>query len=168
MNGAQMIQQIVEGEIVPGGRRWPQMLEPQPPRRVWSLNVLLVDDDAADTSLILNVLKRHPHVASAQATDAPEFALRQLEVGRLRPDLVLLDIHMPRLDGFRFLQRMRDIPTMYMVPVVFLTTSRLSSDAMRTKISSASLYIIKPDTYLELQARLNGVLRRASSGRWSH
>ncbi|HLI66163.1 MAG TPA: response regulator [Caulobacteraceae bacterium] len=142
--------------------------DPQPPRRVWALNVLLIDDDAADTALILNVLRRHPNVSTALATDAPEFALRQLETGRqMRPDLVLLDIQMPRLDGFAFLAALRRIPAMAAVPVVFLTTSCLSSDVAKTRQSTALLYVIKPETYLELQSRLNGVLRRVSTGRWS-
>jgi DNA-binding response OmpR family regulator len=142
--------------------------EPRPPRRVWALNVLLVDDDAADTALILDVLRRHPHVSTALATDAPAFALRQLEAGRqMKPDLVLLDIHMPRIDGFAFLEALRCIPAMVRTPVVFLTTSCLASDVMKTGDSSALLYVIKPDNYLELQSRLNGVLRRATTGRWS-
>jgi CheY-like chemotaxis protein len=145
----------------------PVHFEPRPPRRVWSLNVLLVDDDAADTALILNVLRRHPHVSTALATDSPAFALRQLQGGRqMRPDLVLLDINMPLLDGFAFLEALRDIPAMASVPVVFLTTSCRASDVERTRRTSALLYVVKPDNYLELQSRLNGVLRRASTGRW--
>jgi CheY-like chemotaxis protein len=141
----------------------------EPPRRVWSLSVLLVDDDVADTSLILNVLKRHPSVTLAQATNTPEFALRQLAAGRLlKPGLILLDIHMPRLDGFGFLNALREIPGMEAVPVVFLTTSGLASDVAKTRESSASLYVVKPDTYTELQSRLNGVVRRAAAGQWTH
>jgi CheY-like chemotaxis protein len=154
------------------GKVWPIApiyFEPQLPRRVWSLNVLLVDDDAADTELILNVLKRHPHVSTALATDSPAFALRQLQSGRqMRPDLVLLDISMPRLDGFGFLEALRRIPAMASVPVVFLTSSCRLTDVERTRETSALLYVVKPDNYLELQSRLNGVLRRASMGRWSH
>jgi CheY-like chemotaxis protein len=139
------------------------------PRSVWSLSVLLIDDDVADTTLILNVLKRHPSVTTALAANSPEFALRQLAAGRLmKPGLILLDIHMPRLDGFGFLKALRQIPAMKNVPVVFLTTSGLASDVAKTRDSSASLYVVKPDTYFELQARPNGVLRRAASGRWSH
>jgi DNA-binding response OmpR family regulator len=148
---------------------WPaSQFEPRSPNRTWSLNVLLVDDDIADTCLILNVLKRHPQVSAAHATDAPEFALRQLEMGRLKPDLVLLDIHMPKVSGFTFLREMRLIPRMASVPVVFLTTSRLESDVVRAKGASASSYVIKPESYFELQARLNGVVRQAAAGRWSH
>jgi CheY-like chemotaxis protein len=150
-------------------RPWPApRFEPRSPNRTWSLNVLLVDDDIADTCLILSVLKRHPQVSAAHATDAPEFALRQLEIGRLKPDLVLLDIHMPKLNGFSFLREMRLLPKMEAVPVVFLTTSRLASDVMRAKGATASSYVIKPESYFELQARLNGVVRQAAAGRWSH
>jgi two-component system chemotaxis response regulator CheY len=156
----------------PAERIWPiapVYFEPRPPNRVWSLNVLLVDDDAADTALILDVLKRNPHVSTALATDSPAFALRQLHSGRqMRPDLILLDIHMPRLDGFGFLEALRGIPAMASVPVVFLTTSCRPSDLERTRQTSALLYVVKPDNYLELQSRLNGVLRRASMCRWSH
>ncbi len=142
---------------------------PGPParHRVLRLNVLLVDDDAADTSLILSVLKRHPNVSIAHATDAPEFALRQLEAGRLKPDLILLDIHMPRIDGFSFLKKLRHIPDMANVPVVFLTTSGLANDVLEYTEGSASLYVIKPDTYFELQTRVSGVVRRAIAGVWS-
>src|SRR5580700_8521537 len=80
-----------------------RQFEPRSLIRTWSLNVLLIDDDLADTCLILSALKRHPQVSAAHATDAPEFALRQFEAGRLKPDLVLLDIHMPKVSGFTVL-----------------------------------------------------------------
>ena len=150
-------------------RPWPApQFQPRSPVRTWSLNVLLIDDDLADTCLILSALKRHPQVSAAHATDAPEFALRQLEAGRLKPDLVLLDIHMPKVSGFTVLTEMRRIPSMAVVPVVFLTTSRLESDVVRARGATASSYVIKPESYLELQARLNGVVRQAAAGRWSH
>ena len=139
----------------------------RPPTRTWSLNVLLIDDDLADTCLILNVLRRHPQVSTAHATDAPIFALRQLSSGRLKPDLVLLDIHMPKLDGFTVLKEMREIPSMATVPVVFLTTSRLERDVTRAKAATASSYVVKPDTYFELQSHLNAVVRQTAAGRWT-
>ena len=48
-----------------------RLYEPKAEQRVWSINVLVVDDDAADTSLILNVLKRHPNVSATHAIDEP-------------------------------------------------------------------------------------------------
>jgi len=139
-------------------------LEPQPNRMFWSINVLLVEDDEADTEIILDVLKRHPQVSSTHASSHPIALLGQLTMGQLRPDLILLDIHMPRVDGFTFLEALREIPAMVSVPVVFLTTSALASDARTAAQSTAASYIIKPDTYLELQTRLDSVIKRAVSG----
>lgn len=142
-----------------GSRRSAPRPSAAAPRPDWNLNVLLVEDDLADTSLILDVLNRHPKVASAHAVAAPDIALLQLEVGHLSPDLVLLDIHMPRIDGFQFLTRLRLIRAMADVPVVFLTTSVLLADLMESKRSSAASYLTKPETYADLQDRLDGVIR---------
>jgi two-component system response regulator AdeR len=137
-----------------------------PPRRAWNVNVLLVEDDPADTGLILNVLNRHPLVAAVSAADAPDIALIQLESGHLKPDLILLDIHMPKINGFQFLERLRRIKAMAETPVVFLTTSCLINDVMEARRGSANLYVVKPNTREELQERLDAVIRRAISGGW--
>jgi len=143
-------------------------LRPPPlAQQTWKLNVLLVDDDPADTSLILSILARHPDVAMARAVNEPVLALRQLFAGYRKPDLVLLDIRMPRLDGFEFLKGLRRMAGMVSVPVVFLTTSGSEKDVMAYMGSSASLYVIKPDTFAELQIRLDGIIERAVAGLWS-
>jgi len=130
------------------------------------IDVLLVEDDPADAHLILKVLEQHPGVFNALASDAPDLALSQLASGRLRADLILLDIHMPRMDGFKFLRNLRQIRAMAKAPVVFLTTSWLARDAADVTRSSASLYVIKPDTYDELETCLDTVIHRAQSGAW--
>jgi two-component system response regulator AdeR len=140
--------------------------EPPPPRQARNITILLVEDDPADTGLILNVLKRHSQVAAVSAADAPDIALIQLESGHLRPDLILLDIHMPRINGFQFLERLRRIKAMATTPVVFLTTSCRVTDVMEARRGSASFYVVKPDTYGELQERLDAVVKRAVSGAW--
>lgn len=147
-------------------RRAPRS-DPQPSQQVRKLNVLLVDDDPADSSLILSVLVRHPNVASTQAVDSPVYALRQLAAGYRKPDLVLLDIHMLRIDGLEFLKGLRRIAGMTSVPVVFLTTSGMGKDILENMGGSAPLHVIKPDTLAELKVRLDGVVERAISGVWS-
>jgi DNA-binding response OmpR family regulator len=147
-------------------RREPRPEAP-PPRQASNITVLLVEDDPADTGLIVNVLKRHPQVAAVSAADAPDIALIQLESGFLQPDLILLDIHMPRVNGFQFLERLRRIKAMAATPVVFLTTSCRVTDVMEARRGSAAFYVVKPDTYGELQERLDAVVKRAVSGVWS-
>ena len=131
------------------------------------LDVLLVEDDEADASLILAALENHPNVGAARAVHAPVLALRELASGRLRPDLILLDLMMPRVDGFEFLKGVRRLRDLVSTPVVFLTTSSLGSDMLAYMKSSASLYVVKPDTFVELEMRIDGIVRRAITGAWS-
>jgi PleD family two-component response regulator len=140
---------------------------PTPYGSLWSLEVLVVDDDAADTSLILEVLRGHPRINSSKALDAPDVALFQLAQGWLRPNLILLDIHMPKLDGFTFLEALREIPRMQDTPVVLLTTSRHARDVELARERDVCSYVVKPDSYEELRARINSVVNQALTGRWS-
>ena len=135
----------------------------RPAARLWGINVLLVEDDAADTSLILSALQRHPNVSAAHAADTPVLALRQLSSGFLTPNLILLDIHMPRMNGFEFLDELRKLPSMRDTPVVFLTTSGLAKDVVGARWSSALAYVVKPDSFSELQLRLDRVIKRVLS-----
>jgi sigma-B regulation protein RsbU (phosphoserine phosphatase) len=129
----------------------------------WSINVLLVDDDPADTSLTLNALLRHKDVATAHAMDDPIAALRLLETGSLRPDLILLDINMPKMDGFGFIERLRRIPAMRDTPVTFLTTSRHIRDIVAARDCGSHSYVVKPDNLADLRARLDLEIRRAKA-----
>jgi CheY-like chemotaxis protein len=142
-------------------------LDSQQAGHVWQLNTLLVDDDPADASLILGVLVRHPKVSAARVVTEPALALSQLLVGHRQPDLVLLDVRMPQIDGFTFLEALRRIPGMASVPVVFLTTSGLEKDVLAYKRGSASMYVVKPDTLGELRTRMDGIVERAISGVWT-
>ena len=145
----------------------PWLAQLKAPATRWSINVLVVDDDAADASLILNVLERHPDVAAVHAMDRPDVALNLLASGALEPDLILLDIQMPRIDGFRFVERLRFIPAMAETPVVFLTTSRLASNVEAARDASVACYVVKPDTFADLRARLDVIIKRIKSGAWS-
>jgi CheY-like chemotaxis protein len=142
------------------------LFEAEPARRVWTINVLLVDDDPADTSLVADALSRHPSVSAFRTSADPHDALRELAEGRIEPDLVLLDIRMPYMNGFTFLKRMRQIPERAATPVVLLTTSGLRRDAEEAMASTAVSYIIKPPGLSELQVRLDTAIRRTIAGDW--
>ena len=145
----------------------PWLAELVPQAALWSVNVLAIEDDAADADLILNVLERHPDVASSHVMDRPEAALAMLANGALAPDLILLDIHMPRIDGFRFVEQLRRIPSMAHTPVAFLTTSGSARDVETARSLSISCYVVKPETFGDLQARLDVVIKRIKSGTWN-
>jgi CheY-like chemotaxis protein len=139
--------------------------QPAPSLR-WTIEILVVEDDEADRSLITDALRRNPNVSAIYATDAPDQALVDLERGRLRPSLILLDINMPRLNGFQFLEGLRRIPAMQETAVVVLTTSALARDVKEACTSGVSLYIVKPDSHAELKSRLGSVVNQARTGAW--
>jgi CheY-like chemotaxis protein len=137
---------------------------PHPPisEILWLLDVLVVDDDAADTWLTVSALRRDPRVRSVVSTEAPDEILFRIAKDELRPHLILLDVRMPKVDGFKFIDGLRQIPAMARTPVVMLTTSRSGRDvesALRRKVRS---YIVKPDSYDKLCDRLAGIITQAT------
>jgi DNA-binding response OmpR family regulator len=136
------------------------MLGTAPSSNSPGMRILLVEDDFADTQLIQRALHRHPHVSEVVARNSPARTLMELSSGRIRPALVFLDISMPGMNGFQFLDAMRKIRIMDDTPVVFLTSSAFVSDVGRAIRSSARDYIVKPDTFEELESKLDVAIRR--------
>ncbi|MCA9647929.1 MAG: response regulator, partial [Myxococcales bacterium] len=97
------------------------------------MNILLVEDNAADVELSREVLDSSPRtVELSVAPDgaaALEYLEERLEGGRL-PDLILLDLNMPRLDGRGLLERLKAEPTLKRIPVVVFTSSTAAQDVL--------------------------------------
>lgn len=141
--------------------------KPRAAPSAWAINVMLVDDDPADSSLVIDALKRHPRVGGALSYGDPERALSSLASGKRCPDLILLDISMPKTDGFAFLRAMEEMPSVRNTPVVLLTTSRFKRDVDHARGTIACGYIVKPDNFEELRRRLDAVVKQTISGKWS-
>ena len=126
-----------------------------------SETILVVDDDP-DIARFVEVNLRSAGYEVVVAGDG-EAALTQASV--LRPDLVLLDVMMPRLDGFEVAQRLRKNPQTANTSIIMLTAKALSGDKVTGLQSGADDYIIKPFDPIELLARVKGTLRRAKEMR---
>jgi DNA-binding response OmpR family regulator len=140
-----------------------QLLQPDSALNSRGMKVLLVDDDVADTLLIQRALQRHPHVSDVVSRNSPTRTLMEISAGRLRPALIFLDISMPGIDGFQFLDAMRKMRKMGEVPVVFITSSAFVRDVGRAIRSSACGYIVKPESFDELEKQIDQAIRRAGS-----
>ncbi len=123
--------------------------------------ILVVDDDA-DIARFVEVNLRSAGYEVSVATDGEE-ALERAAV--LRPDLVLLDVMMPRIDGFEVAQRLRRNPQTANASIIMLTAKALSTDKVLGLTAGADDYIIKPFDPIELLARVKGTLRRAKEMR---
>jgi two-component system, chemotaxis family, response regulator Rcp1 len=111
--------------------------------------VLLVDDSPGDVRLTREALKGakiHVDLAVAQdGTEAMTFLMRQGEHAMaLRPDLILLDLNLPKKDGREVLKEIKESPTLKSIPVVILTTSASDADIRRSYMLHANCYITKP------------------------
>ena len=123
--------------------------------------ILVVDDDP-DIARFVEVNLRSAGYEVSVAGDGEEALERATEI---RPDLVLLDVMMPRLDGFEVAQRLRKNPQTANTSIIMLTAKALSSDKVTGLQSGADDYIIKPFDPIELLARVKGTLRRAKEMR---
>jgi CheY-like chemotaxis protein len=129
-----------------------------------SLSVLVVDDDPDDVELILGVLRPHLGVADYVVAPDGEQALEVLEHTEYVPDLIILDLNMPRLGGHDVLRRVRRLDKSALTPVVILTTSGRMSDVCEAQGRAANRYIVKPDSSKELQSRLDAVINAVLRG----
>jgi diguanylate cyclase (GGDEF)-like protein len=118
--------------------------------------VLVVDDDV-DIARFIEVNLRLEGFDVLVAHDGEE-ALAV--IGESLPDLALLDVMMPRLNGVELCRRLRSDPLTASLPVIMLTAKSLSADKVVGLTAGADDYIIKPFDTLELVARVRSTLRR--------
>ncbi len=116
--------------------------------------ILIVDDDLQLLQLIALNLELEGYEVLL-AGDGKQ-ALAQIE--RQMPDLVLLDVMLPRMDGFTLCHRVRSVST---VPIIMVTARERSQDKIRGLDLGADDYLTKPLEIDELLARVRAVLRRA-------
>ncbi|MGE3320304.1 MAG: response regulator [Candidatus Berkiella sp.] len=105
--------------------------------------VLVVDDSYTVRQVTCRLLKRHKF-ESVQAKDGADALL---EMEEMVPDIVLLDIEMPKMDGFEVLEKMRASPKLNKVPVIMITSRSGEKHRLRAMQAGANAYLTKP--YLE-------------------
>jgi chemotaxis family two-component system response regulator Rcp1 len=109
------------------------------------IEILLVDDSEADVRLTVEALKEAKMRNTVHVAYDGETALQMLRTpGRRRPDLILLDLNLPGLDGREVLAEIKKDPQLAIIPVVILTTSRADEDIVRSYRLHANCYITKP------------------------
>ncbi len=118
--------------------------------------VLVVDDEPSIRELVEVALKFHGCSVTTAATG--KGALRQAETDQ--PDLIVLDVMLPDMDGFEVCRRLRSAGNE--VPVIFLTARDTSSDTVTGLALGGDDYVTKPFSVEALVARVRAVLRRAS------
>jgi len=123
------------------------------------IEILLVEDSPSDAEFTAEALKEakvRNHLSLVEdGVQAMEFLRRQGKYAQApRPDLIMLDLNLPRKDGREVLAEMKADNNLKMIPVVVLTTSRAEQDVLRAYELHANCYITKP---VDFQQFLNVV-----------
>jgi two-component system, chemotaxis family, response regulator Rcp1 len=123
--------------------------------------ILLVDDNPGDIALVREAMASGAHQCHTYSVEDGEEAIAFLRrEGRfshsVRPDLVVLDLNLPKKDGCAVLAEMRSDPLLHGIPVVIFSSSHASSDIVRSYEMGANCYVSKPTTlknfFLAVQA----------------
>ncbi len=121
--------------------------------------ILVIDDDPSIVELVKVNLELLGHQVSVASDGIKGLALAQQN----RPDMIILDVMMPDLDGFTVCQRLRHNPQTNPIPVLMLTALGMTQDKVTGFDSGADDYLVKPFEIPELQVRVRALLRRAGS-----
>ena len=113
------------------------------------IQILLVEDSPSDAEFTIEALKEakvRNHLSLVEdGVQAMEFLRRQGKYAQApRPDLIMLDLNLPRKDGREVLAELKADANLKMIPVVVLTTSRAEEDVLRAYQLHANCYITKP------------------------
>jgi CheY-like chemotaxis protein len=117
--------------------------------------ILLVEDNPADEALTLRALKKaniaNKVVVARDGVEAVKYLLDEGEDGAppMLPQLILLDLKLPKLDGHEVLRRIRADPRTELLPVVILTTSVENQDRLEGYRIGANSYVRKPVNFTE-------------------
>lgn len=113
------------------------------------VEILLVEDNPGDVRLTLEAMKENKMYINMHVVEDGEKAMaflrRQGPYARVpRPDLILLDLNLPKKDGRQVLAEVKSDPDLKRIPVVILTTSAAEEDVLRTYDLYANCYVTKP------------------------
>jgi CheY-like chemotaxis protein len=123
--------------------------------------ILLVEDNPMDVDLTLRAFKRRRVTNTILVARDGEEALAWLprwEAGEPWPAVILLDLKLPKVDGLEVLRRIKQHPTLCVIPVVVLTTSEESADVQGAYHLGVNSYIVKPvefDKFMEVSEKVD-------------
>jgi CheY-like chemotaxis protein len=113
------------------------------------IDVLLIEDDPGDILITREAFEHHKihntlHVARDGQEGLDYLYQRGAHEGAQRPDLILMDLNLPKYDGRQLLEQIKSDPDLCHIPVVVLTTSAAEEDILRSYRLHANAYITKP------------------------
>jgi two-component system cell cycle response regulator DivK len=120
--------------------------------------ILIVEDNAANMKLACLLLENAGHTTLSAVDAEIGLTLARSE----RPDLILMDIQLPGMDGLAATALLKKDPATASIPVIALTAMAMKEDREKTRAAGCDAYIAKPLRYKELLAAIDELLARAA------
>ncbi|MBN6188396.1 response regulator [Aneurinibacillus sp. BA2021] len=124
-------------------------------------HILLVEDNPSNRELFIEILQLNPEYMIHVASSGIE-ALEMLE--NFRPDLILMDIHMPRMDGLAVTRTIKSIPELASIPIVALSALAMQSDIKSALEAGCAGYITKPVRIRSFLEKIDTYIRQDKQG----
>lgn len=122
------------------------------------MDILLIEDDLIEVMKLKRTVSKLNLKHSIIEAKNGEEALDYLKSGQTLPDIILLDLNMPRMNGIEFLSILKNDDVLQYLPTVILTTSENRADLLKCYQAGIAGYVIKPLKYEDYQFKLNAVL----------
>jgi two-component system cell cycle response regulator DivK len=121
--------------------------------------ILIIEDNAANMKLACLLLQNAGHTALCAADAETGLTLARND----RPDLILMDVQLPGMDGLTATSLLKRDPVTAAIPVIALTAMAMKDDQKKTEVAGCDAYIAKPLRYQELLAAINSLLVKAEA-----
>jgi two-component system cell cycle response regulator DivK len=121
--------------------------------------VLVIEDNAANLKLASLLLRHAGHQVLCAGDAESGLTIARVE----RPDLILMDVQLPGMDGLAATELLKRDPVTVSIPVVALTAMAMKEDQEKTKVAGCDAYIAKPLRYQELYETISTLLAKPTS-----
>jgi CheY-like chemotaxis protein len=122
------------------------------------MDVLLIEDDTIEVMKLERTLSKVDTKHNIIKASNGEEALNILKSGNKLPDIILLDLNMPRMSGIEFLEILKADAIMQYLPTIILTTSENRADLLKCYQLGIAGYVIKPLKYEDYESKMKTVL----------
>ena len=121
--------------------------------------ILLIDDDEDDQILFVDAVKGIDGTMLFEIGNNGLEALALLRNAQKLPDMIFLDLNMPKMNGYEVLTELANDVVLKAIPVVIYTTSSSQADQLRTQEMGAHYFLTKPSNLLHFESELTKILR---------
>lgn len=123
-----------------------------------TLHLLLIEDDEIEQMKFQRIVSKFNINHKVSLANNGEEALQLISDKKCIPDLILLDLNMPKMNGLDFLKQFKEHKSLTYIPIIILTTSNNHQEIKKCYSEGASGYLIKPLKYEAYTAKINALI----------